>query len=200
MTNAASYGSQFGQSHNRRRHGLGWVPWVALALLAAIILGSYLITRNATDVGDRSGVDLTNDPTAQAAAPARNNANAGNANAGRTGVFTAGGSDVLDGANTAGLVGQQASANNVTVRSVVANEGFWISSNGSEQLFVYLTPQARGTGESAAQVRAGQRVNVGGTLTRIPSNVGALGVDDSEGAAQLRSEGIYLDATTFRIR
>lgn len=199
MTNASSYGNQsYENRSNRRRHGLGWVPWVALALLGAIILGSYLITRNATDTGDQSGLDLTNDPSAQAGSGA-----AQGTNAARIGVFSANGTDVLSaGSNASTLAGQTATANNVTVRSVVSDEGFWISSNGTQQLFVQLTPQARGgsTAESAQQVRAGQQVNVSGTLARTPADVSTLGVNASEGAAQLRTAGIYLNATSFSIR
>lgn len=193
MANASTYGNESYDNRSKRRHGLGWVPWVALALLVVLLVGSYLLAMNATDNGDRAGLDASNDPTGQAT---------GVTPQGREGVFAADGTDVLVvGSQALSLVGQDVTANNVVVRSVVADEGFWVSAAGSQQLFVHLSEAARPSGgESAVQVRAGQRVDVSGTLADVPSDVSALGVNASEGASQLRNTGVYLDATSLTVR
>lgn len=48
-----------------RKAPLGWLLWVALALLALLIAGIALFLLNSNDKGDDPGLDVTNDPTAQ---------------------------------------------------------------------------------------------------------------------------------------
>jgi hypothetical protein len=42
----------------RRHYGLGWLPWVALALLVALVIAAALIIANVSDENDAPGVDL----------------------------------------------------------------------------------------------------------------------------------------------
>ena len=42
----------------RRQYGLGWLPWVALALLVALVIAVALIIANVSDENDAPGVDL----------------------------------------------------------------------------------------------------------------------------------------------
>ncbi|MDP9404040.1 MAG: hypothetical protein M3P85_12125 [Actinomycetota bacterium] len=66
----------------------------------------------------------------------------------------------------------------------------------SDRVVVFLTPaSAHQRGESPFQVRAGQRVDLTGTVKPVPNDVTPFGVDDSEGAGQLRSQGNYIEAT-----
>ena len=49
------------RSMTGRRAPLGWLPWVALALLGLLALIAFLVARNVADDGDRPGVDVTNE-------------------------------------------------------------------------------------------------------------------------------------------
>ncbi len=180
----------------RRRAPLGWVPWLALALLALLGLIAFLVIRNVANAGDKGGVDATNDRAGGAT-------ESGGSSSGGGGTLTAGGRPLLPlsaAGSLASLSGQTVTGKGVMVESVVADEGFWVGPSPTDRIFVSLLPQARGSaGESAFQVRKGQRVDVAGTLRPVPSNLAALGVDEAEGAAQLRSQGQYIEATTVRL-
>lgn len=160
----------------RRVAPLRWLPWLGLALLALIALIAFLVIRSLADDDDESTVDATN----------------------AAGTLTAGGKALLPPSSAGplgSLSGQEVSGRGVTVESVVADEGFWVGASPTERLFVSLLPEARGgSGESPFQARAGQRVDLVGVLRPVPTDVGRLGVDDAEGAAQLRSQGQYIEA------
>lgn len=196
----------------RRRAPLGWLPWAALALLAVVGLLAFLVIRNVADAGDKAGVDVTNDRQGGAtetgrpnpgdrAAPTSPGAGAPTGSSGET--LMAGGQALLPLAaqgRLGALSGQAVTAKGVVVESVVSDEGFWLGPSATERVFVALLPQARGTaGESPFQVREGQRVELAGKLRPVPSNVASLGVEESEGAAQLRSQGEYIEATSVRL-
>ena len=98
------------------------------------------------------------------------------------------------------LAGQPVEARGVAVQSVVADEGFWVGSDQARRVFVFLTLQARSRpGESPFQVRAGQSVDLTGTLKAVPKDLTPFGVDEAEGAAQLRGQGHYVEATLVRL-
>ena len=159
-----------------------WLPWLALALLALIALIAFLVIRSVADDDDESAVRATN------AGP---------------GTLTAGGKTLLPvsaAGALASLNGQAVSGRGVTVESVVADEGFWVGASPRERVFVSLLPEARGgSGESPFQARAGQRVDLAGILRPVPPDVGRLGVNDAEGAAQLRSQGHYIEASAVTL-
>lgn len=166
----------------RRLAPLRWLPWLALALLALIALIAVLVIRSVADDDDDSATDAT---------------------AARAGTLTAGGKALLP-VSAAGplrsLGGQAVSGRGVTVESVVADEGFWVGPSPSDRVFVSLLPEARGGGgESAFRAQAGQRVDLVGVLRPVPPDVGRLGVDDAEGAAQLRSQGQYIEASSVTL-
>ncbi|HZG94584.1 MAG TPA: hypothetical protein VEZ46_07715 [Mycobacteriales bacterium] len=205
----------------QRHHGLGWLPWLLLGLLALLALLTFLLVRNVGDEGDRSGVDTTNDRagstagqsgtgqtgTGQAAvSPTTGPAGTGDTAAGAAGAaaLTSGGKDLLAAsAGKAGLeayAGKEAVGRAVEVQSVVANEGFWVGSSERERVFVFLTPEARNSeGESPFQVKAGQQVNLTGSVDKLPSDLTPFGVDKSEGADQLRRQGSYVKATKIEL-
>jgi hypothetical protein len=65
---------------------------------------------------------------------------------------------------------------------------------------VFLTPEARNSdGESPFQVKAGQQVNLTGSVEQLPSDLTPFGVDKSEGADQLRQQGSYVKATRIEL-
>ena len=49
----------------KRRHGLGWVPWLAALLLVAIAVGVVLLVTNVSDENDNPGIDVTDDERAR---------------------------------------------------------------------------------------------------------------------------------------
>ena len=179
-----------------RRTPLRWLPWLGLALLALLALIAFLIVRNAGDAGDKPGLDFTNDRVGRAT-------ESGGASSGDQGTLTVGDRSLLPlsaAGPVVGLSGQAVSGEAVVVESVVADEGFWVGSSASDRIFVLLLPEARGSGgESPFQVRAGQRVELVGRLRPVPTNLAGLGVDDAEGAAQLRSQGQYIEANSVRL-
>ncbi|MDQ3979753.1 MAG: hypothetical protein M3314_09395 [Actinomycetota bacterium] len=100
----------------------------------------------------------------------------------------------------ASLTGREVVGRAAPVESVVADEGFWVGTSASDRIFVFLTPAARGTpGESPFTVRAGQRVELRGTLRALSGEPSSLGVDEPEGASVLRSQGHYVEATSVRL-
>jgi hypothetical protein len=64
MANSPQRGAR--SATGRTRHGLGWVPWVALLVLLALIVGAVLLALNANDDNDEPGVDLDDDSAAPA--------------------------------------------------------------------------------------------------------------------------------------
>ena len=199
----------------RRRSPLAWLPGVGLLLLLLIALLVVLVVFNPADEGDKAGLDLRDDkevidgaagPAAgtPAAPPAGQTAPAPSGQSGPgLGTLTASGRSVLDEASAgryAQLHGQPVEGRAVSVQSVVADEGFWAGASEQNRVFIFLTPQARTrTGESPFQVRAGQRVDLTGSVKAVPADLTPFGVDQSEGAAQLRSQGHYIEATSVRL-
>ncbi|HEU0103916.1 MAG TPA: sigma factor [Mycobacteriales bacterium] len=85
------------------------------------------------------------------------------------------------------LLGRPVAARGVLVRSVPADEGFWVGPDDATQLFVHLPEGV----ESPQAVRPGDRVSFTGTVRALePAVVG--GVDPAEGLTQLTREGGYL--------
>ena len=178
----------------RRKHKtpLGWLPWALLGLLGLLLALSLL-------AGALAGKD-TSDDGADAARAGSGTA-AGTATKG--GTLTVGSTDVLGSRANLGRIGtfdgQKATGNDVVVQSVVADEGFWVGSSAAERVFVYLTPEARkSSGESGFQVKAGQNVDLTGTVAEVESPA-KLGVTDAEGARQLAGQGAYVVADSVRL-
>jgi hypothetical protein len=89
----------------------------------------------------------------------------------------------------AGLVGQQVSAQGVTVQSVDANEGFWVGTSPADRVWVQLD----GRGESTYTVKAGDRVSFTGQMAANPPGFDQrIGVDAGEGAEQLRTQAAHI--------
>ena len=106
----------------------------------------------------------------------------------------------LSGGSLADQVGQPVTGS-TKVESVVSDEGFWAGSSPAERTFIYLTPEARkANGESKFQVRAGQTVNVTGTLETPQSAPKAVaGVTAAEGLDQLTKQGALVSAATVEL-
>ena len=180
----------------RRKHKtpLGWLPWALLGLLGLLLLLSLL-------AGALAG---NNDNDADSSAATGNRTGAAAGAAAGAGVLTVGSTDLLANRANLGKIGslrgQDATGKGVLVQSVVADEGFWVGSSAAERVFVYLSPEARKTtGESGFQVKAGQKIDLSGQVTRLDKGADTLGVTDAEGARQLQNQGAYVVADSVRL-
>jgi hypothetical protein len=54
----------------KRKHGLGWLPWVALLLIALLVAAVLLVVANVSDENDEPGIDVTDDEVVEDGAPA----------------------------------------------------------------------------------------------------------------------------------
>jgi hypothetical protein len=183
-----------------RKAPLAWVPWVALALIGVLTLATLLIGKHLADEDGpaASGAAATTATTAPAdpAAPPPAPVAPGES------AVVAGGRALLPlpGAGLASLVGQGAEGRGVNVQSVVADEGFWIGDDTTNRIFVFLTDEAKAAkGESPFQVKAGQRVDFGGTVKAIPDDLPPFGLQAAEGAEQLRQQGHYIEVTRIAL-
>lgn len=87
------------------------------------------------------------------------------------------------------MAGGRVEGDNLPVQSVPANEGFWLGC-ADGRLWVQLT----GVGESPERVIAGQRLGFTGTAVPHPDLFSdSIGVDQSEGAAQLDQQRVHVE-------
>ena len=87
----------------------------------------------------------------------------------------------------ASATGRPVTATSVLVRSVPADEGFWVGPDDAHQFFVHLT----GAGESPVQVRPGVRVTFTGTVAALDAAATA-GLDTGTGLPVLERQRAYL--------
>lgn len=176
----------------RRKAPLAWLPWAALAALLALLALALLAgTLGGSD--DRAATRGTGAPAAGGAAAA-----------GAAGALTVAGADALADTRSvgrlSGSVGEAAVGRGVLVQQVVADEGFWVGSSAAQRVFVFLTPEARrSAGESAFQVREGQRLDLNGTVADLGGDPSRFGVTDTEGARQLAQQRAYVRASQVRL-
>jgi RNA polymerase sigma factor (sigma-70 family) len=89
-----------------------------------------------------------------------------------------------------------ARAQDVPVESVPADEGFWVGTGAGERVWVQLV----GGGESAADVRAGDRVSFEGRAVAVPSGFASrAGLTPAEGAAELERTGVLVEVPRDRL-
>jgi RNA polymerase sigma factor (sigma-70 family) len=86
--------------------------------------------------------------------------------------------------------GQPVRGVNVPARGVYADEGFWVGTDGGDQLWVQLI----GRGESPFQVRTGQRATFTGRLVSNPPGFAQrVGMVPEEGAAMAGRQGHHIE-------
>ena len=167
----------------KRKAPLAWLPWALLGLLALALLLGLLLASLAKD--DDNGSSQSSGSAAAS-----------------SGQLTAKGADVLGSTGALrGHVGQQADGKGVLVQSVVSDEGFWVGSSASQRVFVHLSQASRdGQAESPYQVRAGDHVDLTGTVQRLGSTSARdFGVTAAEGASQLTSAGAFVEAKSVSL-
>jgi RNA polymerase sigma factor (sigma-70 family) len=88
-----------------------------------------------------------------------------------------------------------ASAVEVEVQDVPADEGFWVASGG-RRVWVQLV----GAGESSAAVRPGDRVSFEGRAVPVPAGFAArAGLTPAEGAGELERAGVLVEVPRTRL-
>lgn len=128
-------------------------------------------------------------PGSAAPAPAEaGGAGAGTLTVGGVALLPVAGAAGADG-SLSGRAGEQVSATGVTVRSVPADEGFWVGTSDTDRVWVQLL----GEGESDYVVRPGDRVEFDGRLVAHDAAFAdAVGVAGDEGAGQLTGHGAHV--------
>ena len=91
-------------------------------------------------------------------------------------------------------VGRPVTATAVLVRSVPADEGFWVGPDDRHQFFVHLV----GAGESPVDVRPGAHVSFSGTVAVLDAAARA-GLDGSTGLPVLQQQGAYLSVPSTAV-
>jgi hypothetical protein len=86
--------------------------------------------------------------------------------------------------------GQRVRGEHVPARGVYADEGFWVGTDGGDQLWVQLV----GRGESPFRVRTGQRATFTGRLVPNPPGFAQrVGMVPEEGAALIERQGHHIE-------
>jgi hypothetical protein len=94
--------------------------------------------------------------------------------------------------------GRSAVARRARVLTVPADEGFWLSTGGSDRVWVQLTGLPP---ESPYQVRPGDLVSFNGRITANGNGFARrVGVSRAEGAAALTADRQHLNVTKRRLR
>lgn len=201
----------------RRKKGLLWGGLAVLALIAIALLLSQCggdDPATGTDAADSSrpatsstapssDAEAGSSPTTTSESDA--GAGAGAGGGAGSGELVAGDQDLLQlvaggsaATALAEFAGQDATASGVQVLSVPADEGFWVGSSETERVWVQLTGES---GESPYQVQEGDTVDFDGTL--VPHEqafASEVGVEESEGAAQLTEQGHHIEVAKSAVQ
>jgi hypothetical protein len=169
-------------------------PWWLWLLIAILIIAGLMVAllRCGTDAGPAGpptmpGAGAATTPTGPAPGAAQG-PGAGTLTAGDTPLLPVAAVAGPDG-SLAGFVGRPVTATDVVVRSVAADEGFWVGGGGSDRVWVQLT----GAGESAYSVAPGDRVSFTGRVVGHDTGFAAqVGVDPAEGAEQLTGQAAHV--------
>ena len=90
----------------------------------------------------------------------------------------------------------RASASDVPVQAVSADEGFWVGEGPGRRVWVQLV----GAGESTQAVRAGDRVSFEGRAVPVPPGFAVrVGLTAAEGAAELERTGVLVEVPRDRL-
>jgi RNA polymerase sigma factor (sigma-70 family) len=101
------------------------------------------------------------------------------------------------GSALASHVGEEVTGRAIVVRSVPADEGFWIGNRRGDRVWVRLLR----TGESGFKVRAGDTVGfTGKVVEHAPTFARDSGVGDAEGAAELARNRQHIEVEASQIR
>jgi hypothetical protein len=185
------------QHRNRRpRAPLFWVPLASAIGIALLVALLFLASR----LGDDES-STTRTTTGSTTTDAGNDgADDGSATGAGSGTLSAGSKNLIGAGAAPGslapLAGQTVTGTDARVQEVVSDEGFWVGTGATDRVFIQL----RRTSESPFKVRAGQRVDLRGTLRKADGSfLERSGVTDGEGRDLLQRQGAYVLATSIRL-
>ena len=184
------------EGRREKKSKAGWlVPLlILLALIVAAAIILPMVLGDDDDSADQAatGTSETTTPTDDSQTTADEQAAAGGGPAGG-GQLLAGEQPILPlppGGDLTQYQGQAVTGESVPVESVVSDEGFWVGTSEQDRVFLLLARDA----ESPFKVRAGESVTVAdGSLRPVTGTV--PGLTASEGDAQLRSQGAYVEVS-----
>jgi len=174
----------------RRKRG-AWLWWL-LGLLALLLLGAVLLGLLGGDdkqsSADKQAAQKTAAPSTGAAAGA--------------GSLTAGGTNLLPvpSGGLAKYEGQAATGTDVTVQSVVKDEGFWVGSSKQDRVYVEYGGDV-GTDENRGfEPKVGDRVDLTGPVRPAPANPAQTLNLPTEDARLVSQQGAYINAENADVR
>lgn len=171
----------------RKKKGLLWLLLGLLALAALIgILAAAL----------GGGDDDDKDKDKAATTTQQQGGTAGGGGGGGAGQLTADGKSLLpvsQAGDLPGFAGKSAEGKSVTVQSVVPNQGFWVGTSKADRLYVEFGGNTGGN-EEGGQPKVGDKVNLTGPVKPATDDPGKLLNLDAADAAQVKEQGIYINA------
>jgi hypothetical protein len=192
--NKGAYAAGGGDGHRKRR---GWLWWL-LGLLAMLLLGAVLL-------GLLGGGDDEKQQAAQPtpSADTATTPNAGTAAAGGSpgGSLTARDESLLP-VPAGGLTAyetERATGKEVTVQSVVKDEGFWVGSSQRNRVYVEYGGDVGVNENPGVEPAVGDKVNLTGPVRPAPQNPARTLNLPTQDAQQVTEQGAYINADSAEI-
>jgi hypothetical protein len=185
-----------GDPGGRRKRG-GWLWWL-LGLLALLLLGALLL--GMFDGGNDAETQSAQ-PTPSAQGTTTPSAGTGTAGGSPGGSLTARGETLLP-VPAGGLTAYEtetATGSEVTVQSVVKDEGFWVGSSAQDRVYVEYGGDVGANESQGFEPAVGDRVNLTGPVRPAPRNPArTLNLNDRD-ARQVTEQGAYINADEAEI-
>lgn len=189
-----------GDGGRRRKRG-GWLWWL-LGLLALLLLGALLL--GLLGGGDDDETETAQPTRSTEAAPAAGDstgAAGGSAGAVAGGSLTARNESLLpvpaDGLAAYGT--ETATGREVTVQSVVKDEGFWLGSSQQDRVYVEYGGDVGANENQGVEPAVGDKVNLTGPVRPAPENPARTLNLPEQDAQQVTEQGAYINADTVEI-
>jgi hypothetical protein len=184
-----AYSAGDGDGHRRRG---GWLWWL-LGLLALLLLGALLLGLGGGDDEQQAA-----QPTPAADAATTPDAGTGAA----AGSLTARGESLLPvpAGGLAAYESEEATGTEVTVQSVVKDEGFWVGSSRQDRLYVEYGGDVGADETQGFEPAVGDKVSLTGPVRPAPENPArTLNLPDRD-ARQVIEQGAYINAERAEIQ
>ena len=185
-----SYGAGGGDGHRKRG---GWLWWL-LGLLALLVIGALLI-------GLLGGDDDSDNQGAQATATAESGTSQSGAGA-AAGSLSARDTSLLPvpAGGLGGFEAETATGRQVTVQSVIDDEGFWVGTSRQERVYVEYGGDVGEDETQGFEAAVGDSVDLTGEIRPAPENPGRTLNLPAADARQVSEQGAYINAATAEVR
>jgi hypothetical protein len=184
-----------GDGGPHRKRG-GWLWWL-LGLLALLLLGALLLGLLGGD--DDKSSSSSNQAAQQTATPDAGTTAGATSGAGS---LTARGESLLPvpSGGLADFEGEPATGKDVTVQSVVKDEGFWVGSSQQDRVYVEYGGDVGANENQGVEPAVGDRVNLTGPVRPAPANPAQTLNLGTEDARTVSDQGGYVNADSVEIR